>query len=105
MCRLGLLLSSLNLRPSSLWRYTFCGLCKPWANVWKTWSAFYLLLIILISPHINPRQLSGGSTKAITGSLMVLITSFGFASIVPSLRDYFQDDIPTLRKAVFFMVH
>lgn len=60
----------------------------------------YLLLVIIISPHINVSTLNGGSMRAITGSLMILITSFGFASIVPSLREYFNDDIPTLRKVI-----
>lgn len=62
----------------------------------------YLLLIFLISPHVDKATLSGGSGMAITSSLMVLITSFGFASIVPSLREYFHDDIPALRKVIFF---
>ena len=62
----------------------------------------YLLLVILISPHVDTSTLSGGSVKAISGSLMVLITSFGFANIVPSLREYFHDDIPSLRKVIFF---
>ncbi|MBA2657700.1 MAG: tryptophan/tyrosine permease [Tatlockia sp.] len=62
----------------------------------------YVLLILLISPHVDTKTLSAGSTKAITGSLMVLITSFGFASIVPSLREYFHDDIPSLRKVILF---
>lgn len=62
----------------------------------------YLVLVILISPYIKPTSLSGGSIKAITGSLMVLVTSFGFASIVPSLREYFQDDISGLRKVILF---
>lgn len=57
----------------------------------------YLLLVIIISPHINVSTFSGGTLKAITGSLMILITSFGFASIVPSLREYFQDDTAKLR--------
>lgn len=60
----------------------------------------YLLLVLLISPHVNLPTLSGGSMQAITGSMMVLITSFGFASIVPSLREYFEDDIHTLRKVI-----
>ncbi len=60
----------------------------------------YLLLVIIISPHMDPTTLQGGSIKAITGSLMVLITSFGFASIVPSLREYFQNDVQTLRKVI-----
>lgn len=60
----------------------------------------YLLLVIIISPHVDVASLRGGSAKAITGSLMILITSFGFASIVPSLREYFNDDIHSLRKVI-----
>ena len=60
----------------------------------------YAVLIVLISPHISVETISGGSLSAITGSLMVLVTSFGFASIVPSLRDYFHDDIASLRKVI-----
>ncbi len=62
----------------------------------------YLLLVIIISPHVSPSSLTGGSALAISGTLMVLITSFGFATIVPSLRDYFQDDIKTLRRVILF---
>ncbi len=60
----------------------------------------YLLLVIIISPHVDLSSLRGGSAQAITGSLMILVTSFGFASIVPSLRDYFKDDITTLRRVI-----
>ncbi|MDP1614299.1 MAG: aromatic amino acid transport family protein [Methylococcales bacterium] len=60
----------------------------------------YLLLVVIISPHVDVSALSGGSMKAITGSLMLLITSFGFASIVPSLREYFNDDIAELRRVI-----
>ncbi len=62
----------------------------------------YLLLILIISPHITLPTLQGGSATAITGSLMILITSFGFASIVPSLRDYFHDDKQTLRRVILW---
>ena len=62
----------------------------------------YLLLVIIISPYINLPTLRGGSLQAMTGSLMILIASFGFASIVPSLREYFEDDIQTLRKVILF---
>ncbi len=62
----------------------------------------YLLLIVIISPYINIPTLSGGSLQAITGSLMILVASFGFASIVPSLREYFEGDIHTLRKVILF---
>ncbi|KTC96495.1 tyrosine-specific transport protein [Legionella geestiana] len=60
----------------------------------------YLLLVLVIAPWIKPSALRGGDLHTISASLMILITSFGFASIVPSLRDYFQDDIPALRKVI-----
>ncbi|WP_367607059.1 amino acid permease [Legionella sp. W05-934-2] len=62
----------------------------------------YILLILIISPHINVSLLSGGRVQAAVGSLMVLVTSFGFASIVPSLRDYFDSDVNQLRKVVLW---
>jgi len=60
----------------------------------------YLVLVVIIIPHIDIPKLSGGSLKAITGSIMILITSFGFATIVPSLRGYFNDDIRALRRVI-----
>ncbi|WP_058523709.1 amino acid permease [Legionella birminghamensis] len=62
----------------------------------------YLLLIAIISPHVDVSSLNGGSARAITGSLMILVTSFGFASIVPSLRDYFEEDISALRRVILY---
>jgi len=61
----------------------------------------YLLLIITISPHIHFPSIHTGSARAMTGSVMILMTSFGFASIVPSLRDYFKDDIQALRRVIW----
>lgn len=60
----------------------------------------YLVLVIIIIPYIDFPKLSGGSLKAITGSLMILITSFSFATIVPSLREYFEEDIQSLRRVI-----
>ncbi|RUR19511.1 tryptophan/tyrosine permease [Legionella sp. km535] len=62
----------------------------------------YVLLVAIISPHVSTEGLTGGSARAFTGMLMILVASFGFASIVPSLRDYFEDDIRTLRKVILF---
>ena len=61
----------------------------------------YLLLLLVITPHVNLSQIQSGTLQSITGSLMLLITSFGFASIVPSLREYFQDDEKMLRKLIY----
>lgn len=62
--------------------------------------AVYGLLVILIAPHIRLGNFYGGDYRYIGGSIMILITSFGFAIIVPNLRDYFNDDLPTLKKVI-----
>lgn len=61
----------------------------------------YLLLVILIAPYVKPVNFQHGEFRYIGGTLMVLITSFGFAIIVPNLRDYFNDNVNALKKAVF----
>lgn len=60
----------------------------------------YLVLVLLISPYVSRDYWHHGDFKAITGSLMILITSFGFAIIVPNLRDYFEDNIPQLKRVI-----
>lgn len=62
--------------------------------------AVYFILVIFIAPYIHIENLQGGNFSQITGSLMILITSFGFAIIVPNLREYFNDDIRTLKRVV-----
>lgn len=62
----------------------------------------YVLLVCVISPHVHLQHLNQGSLPAITGSLMILITSFGYASIVPSLREYFAEDIGSLRRVIMY---
>ncbi|STY30054.1 tyrosine-specific transport protein [Legionella wadsworthii] len=63
--------------------------------------AVYVLLVVLIAPHIEIQHLRHGDVKYISGAIMILITSFGFAIIVPNLRDYFDDDIKQLKKVIF----
>ncbi|MCC5013518.1 MULTISPECIES: amino acid permease [unclassified Legionella] len=62
--------------------------------------AVYLLLVVLIAPHVNFTHFQGGHYQYITGTVMILITSFGFAIIVPNLRDYFNDDVKALKQVV-----
>lgn len=63
--------------------------------------AVYFCLVILIAPYVEFQQFQQGNMRYITSSFMILITSFGFAIIVPNLRDYFNDDIKTLKKVIF----
>ena len=61
----------------------------------------YVLLIAFAIPFVQmPHITAGGPPKAMLGTLMVMITSYGFATIVPSLRTYFRDDITSLRKVI-----
>jgi tyrosine-specific transport protein len=62
-------------------------------------GAFIVLAVFLI-PHISLPKLEEGQLKAMTGSITVAITSFGYATIIPSLRNYFHDDIKKLRMAI-----
>jgi tyrosine-specific transport protein len=63
--------------------------------------AAFLILIILITPFIQMPDLTSGKAHLLLGSIMVMITSFGFATIVPSLRSYFQSDVAKLRRIIF----
>jgi len=60
----------------------------------------YFILVLSITPYVSLSNLQGGEAKYITGILMVLITSFGFSIIVPSLRSYFDHDAKKLRLAI-----
>src|SRR3990167_4248111 len=53
--------------------------------------SIYIILVVLIAPKIQLQHLYGGHYQAIVGNIMILITSFGFAIIVPNLRVYFND--------------
>jgi tyrosine-specific transport protein len=62
--------------------------------------AIYFLLVVLIAPYIKLPNVHHGELRYIGGSIMILITSFGFAIIVPNLRDYFDDDIKQLKRVI-----
>lgn len=61
----------------------------------------YLVLILLITPKITLINFETVNYQAVSATLMILITSFGFAIIVPNLRDYFDDNIPLLKRVIF----
>jgi len=60
----------------------------------------FFILVVAIAPHIHLNYLLAGPHRLVASTLMVMITSYGFAIIVPSLREYFADDIPSLRRVV-----
>ncbi|HLB42125.1 MAG TPA: aromatic amino acid transport family protein [Gammaproteobacteria bacterium] len=62
-----------------------------------------ILLILLIFPFVSPDKLATGQLKYITSptSITVAAVAFGSLMIIPSLRDYFGEDVRSLRKAIF----
>lgn len=62
----------------------------------------YVLLVILLIPLIDLPKLMQGHLQHLTSAvaLMVTITSFGYAAIIPSLRIYFAGNIRKLKTAI-----
>jgi len=62
----------------------------------------YILLIILLTPFISTSKLFAGDLSQLTATsaMTVTITSFGYASIIPSLRIYFASDLRKLKIAI-----
>ncbi len=65
--------------------------------------AAYLIVVLLLMPLINPQHLMTGHLLQVPAAtaITVTITSFGFGTIVPSLRIYFGNDVKSLKKAIF----
>lgn len=63
----------------------------------------YFFLVILILPFISTHNLVSGHMQRLlsSSSISITIVAFGCIMIIPSLRTYFDNDIPALRKAIF----
>lgn len=60
----------------------------------------YLLLVLLILPQTQAKNWQGGDYHVISEVVMLMVTAFGFAIIIPSLRVYFEDNIKALHQIV-----
>jgi len=60
----------------------------------------YLLLVMFLIPFISMSKLKEGNIAHLTSGATVMITSFTFANIIPSLRTYFHSDVIKLRKVI-----
>ncbi len=58
------------------------------------------LVIFFIVPHINYDFYAHSDLEFILPTVSIVITSFGFSIIVPSLREYFNDDVKKIRKVI-----
>ncbi len=73
-----------------------------WSNrfLMSTKLIVYFFLVSLIMPHIEYKRLEGGNYNLLASALVVVITSFGYGSIIPTLRSYFKSDAKSLKKAI-----
>lgn len=60
----------------------------------------YLILVAFVIAYVDPQRLINGNMQYLVASVTVMITSYGFATIVPSLRSYFNNDVTQLRKVI-----
>lgn len=60
----------------------------------------YMVLVAAVITYVDPPRLITGNMHYLVISVTVMITSYGFATIVPSLRSYFDDDVKQLRKVI-----
>lgn len=60
----------------------------------------YILLVILIAPQTQSKNWQGGDYHVISEVVMLMVTAFGFAIIIPSLRIYFEDNTKALHQIV-----
>ncbi|MEN9450515.1 MAG: tryptophan/tyrosine permease [Pseudomonadota bacterium] len=60
----------------------------------------FCLLILFLFPFISTKQLVQGNIHYLSNSLTIIITSFGFAAIIPSLRSYFHSNVKQLRQVI-----
>lgn len=60
----------------------------------------YVLLVILGAPHVNPDYLKHKDWSMAALVLPVMIISFGFHNLVPSLTTYLKGDVKRLRLAI-----
>ena len=62
----------------------------------------YIIIVIAIVPFIQTKNLKTPENYSIhINTFMVMITSFGYAIIIPSLRSYFKNNLKKLKKVVW----
>lgn len=60
----------------------------------------FILLCSLLVPHIESGNLHYGNWGNANNALMMIFTAFGFGVIIPSIRDYFNNQAHQIRLAV-----
>lgn len=59
-----------------------------------------ILLFACIMPHVNLSNLQIGHYRYVFSAITVAITSFGYATIIPTLRTYFKGNVKQLKQVI-----
>lgn len=57
-------------------------------------------LVICVVPFVEAQKLMRSHVTFSMAAIIIMVTSFGFGTIVPSLRVYYEDDVKALRKVI-----
>ena len=60
----------------------------------------FVTLVGLLFPNVQLDHLDDGNLFLFKSSLLVIITAFGYGSIIPTLRAYFNSDVRSLRFSI-----
>lgn len=60
----------------------------------------YAIVVVLVMPHYQWVNVTGGQFKYLGGAVLVAITSFGYAGIIPPLRNYFHSNVKQLKLSI-----
>lgn len=61
----------------------------------------YVALVGCVISNISPALLSGGEPRFLLASAPLLVTSFGFHLLIPSLKNYLRGQVCSLKWAIF----
>jgi tyrosine-specific transport protein len=62
----------------------------------------YFMMVIMSSPHVELNYLTRGHPLFLFSALPVVLASFGYHVVIPSLRVYLQSDAQKLAKIIFW---
>jgi len=60
----------------------------------------YIALVIFVIPHVNFSNLTTGEPKYLFAAVPIVVLSFTSHLIMPTLRMYFNSDVPKLKKVL-----
>lgn len=81
----------------------FGAKCVDWTNrlLMTGLVAAYVMLVLNITPKVSFDLLGDGDAKYLLTAAPLLVTSFGFHLLIPSLKNYLHSDLRALRTAIF----